>query len=146
MSKQELSADALDWSDPVSDGDALLPVGPATFEVLKLDRDQREFGKCGLVNVADLTLICTSEGDGTAGNVRISLPLHRSMQWKIFQFFTSIGQRKHGEEGPFKPNWGKVMGATGRCEIKHRDGKNGRTYNDVDKFLDPADEDDNLTI
>ncbi len=133
--------DALNWDSPIEKGDefVILPEGLADFEVLKLDRARKEMGKLGTCNVGVLKLLLTSRGDGSSATKDVNLPLHRKVQFKLYQFFTSIGQRKHGEDGPFVPNWGKVAGATGVCEIEHRKwiGKDGkeRTDYDVKKFM-----------
>ncbi|NCC51354.1 MAG: DUF669 domain-containing protein [Spartobacteria bacterium] len=148
--------EAFGWDDEVEEGSGfvLLPEGPARFTVTKFERARKAMGKLGTCNVAMLTLECTSEDTGDKATVTCNLPLHRVVQFKIFQFFTAIGQRKHGD-GAFVPNWAEVPGASGRCEISTREwvGKDGakKESNDVSKFLegpsaagDVGDDDDEL--
>ncbi len=143
MSNKEKKRDPdhLDWDSPIEPGNAfvVLPEGLAEFEVLKFAPVRKEMGKLGVCNVAVVTLLLKSAVDGTEDTKDVNLPLHRKMQFKLYQFFTAIGQRKHGDEEAFVPNWKAVEGETGKCMIKHRawtgrDGKE-RTDYDVEAFL-----------
>jgi len=146
MGKEHTTTDAFGWKDDIEPGTdfVLLPEGPCAFTVASFARERKEMGKLGECNVAVLELECESEAGGETGKVSVNLALHRIVQFKLFQFFTAIGQRQHGD-GPLKPDWSKVEGATGRCtlgvrEWKGRDGET-RHSNEVIKFLDPdADE------
>lgn len=141
MSENKGNPDELGWDDEIEPGDGfqVLPEGLAQFEVLKFDRSRREMGKLGMINVAILRLMLTSSESGETATREVKLPLHRKVQFKLYQFFTAIGQRKHGQDGPFAPDWTKVVGSTGFCEIKHRrwTGKDGkeRIDDEPEKFL-----------
>ena len=57
------------------------------------------------------------------------------------QFFTAIGQRKHGEK--CRMNWSAVVGATGRCKIgihEYTSTKTGEVLksNEIKKFYEPT--------
>lgn len=122
----------------------LLPEGDAQFEVLKLERARKDMGKLGEVNVAIVTLLVASYAAGAEPqSVECNLPLSPKTVFKLYQFFASIGQYKHGdvESGkPFTPNWSKIVGKTGNCVVKHRTwkGRDGadRKGNEIDAFLD----------
>ena len=150
MSDEKLEG-AYGWEDQIDTqrtGDrVLLPEGEAMFTVLKLKRLRKEFGSFGTINVAVLTLLCRS-GDGdaqTEAQTEVQLGLHHDLDWKITQFFTSIGARKNGDTGTFAPNWATVQGAVGRCMLKHRtfarktdaEGQKTGVANEVEKFLPP---------
>jgi len=142
--KQYKDPDQLGWDDAIEEGEGfvVLPEGPASFEVLKLDRARKEMGKLGTCNVGVAKLLITHTESGETATKDVNLPLHRKVQFKLYQFFTAIGQRKHGDEGPFVPNWAKVVGGTGLCELSHRTwaGKDGKEHLDfdVEKFLEPG--------
>ena len=72
--------------------------------------------------------------------MNVNLFLHTRFDWKLCQFFTSLGLRQHGEK--LRMNWAAVAGRSGRCKITKRTYKdrNGtdREANDVDEFLDPV--------
>ena len=88
-------------------------------------------------NKAILTLgIDSPQGHAS---VTCNLFLYDRYEWKLCQFFTSIGARKHGER--LRMNWNQVLGARGRCKVTVRpytgnDGKE-RQANDIDRFLEP---------
>lgn len=71
--------------------------------------------------------------------MNVNLFLHTCFEWKLCQFFTSLGLRQHGEK--LRMNWAAVAGRSGRCKITKRTYKdrNGtdREANNVDEFLDP---------
>ena len=141
--KGRANPDAMDWDDEIEPGEGftVLPEGLAQFEVLRFDKAYKEKGKLGMVHVAVLKMLFTHKETGETGTKDVELPLHRKLQFRLYQFFTAIGQREHGDDGPFAPNWGRVVGELGCCMIKHRtwtgqDGKE-RTDYEPDKFLSP---------
>lgn len=139
----------MDWTteiDPTAEraDRVLLPEGAARFIVNSLKRTRKEFGKFGTINVAELKLLAVPMGDDKSepAEIQESLGLHADLQWKITEFFTAIGQRNHGAKGKFAPNWAKVDGAAGFCEIAHREvtSKKGTKYkvNSVKKYITEA--------
>lgn len=73
------------------------------------------------------------EGEVT---IRHQLFLHSKTEGMLCAFFAGIGQRKKGER--MKMNWNLVPGSTGKAKIGIRE-YNGRKFNEVKKFYDPAD-------
>jgi len=136
----------LQWNDAIeNDGSGgefvLLEPGEYPFAVVAFERAR--FGgspKLPACNQAKLTLEVGE--DGNVATLNHNLYLHSKTEGLLCQFFRSIGARKHGER--LVMDWSRVVGARGRCKIKHRkwvNNKDGREMvgNDVDKFLDPAD-------
>lgn len=127
------------WNEEIkNDGNdfTLLNEGEYPFEIQKFERGRsRGSDKMPPCNMAILTI---RVDDQTTLTER--LVLHSKMEWKLCQFFTSIGLRKHGEK--IRMDWSKVTGAKGRCKVVVEDyiDKNGATKytNRIDKFLDPA--------
>jgi len=132
-----------DEVDPTAEGKKrnLLPEGLAQFIVTKLERKRMDYGKFGPSNVAVLHMMVSSlvEPSLEPEECREQLCLHADLQWKITEFFTAIGQRKHGDKGKFIPDWSKVEDAEGNCEIKHAEltKKDGTKYkvNNIAKFV-----------
>jgi hypothetical protein len=143
MSTDNSNGQALDWDSPIqNDGNefVLFSEGDYDFMVKALERAVKTGTKYGDVKVAKLTLEVTHEGKTT--ELKADLMLHSKLEWKLCQFFTAIGQRKHGEQ--LKPQWNKVPGAKGRCHVtqeevdsKKEPGKKLKV-NRVEKFLDPS--------
>ncbi|MFC6464978.1 hypothetical protein ACFP65_08350 [Marinilactibacillus sp. GCM10026970] len=138
------NAGALGWDDEISQESSfvLLPEGEYDFVVEKMERGQYQPSPNSKINVAspqaELTLkIQTPEGEAT---VFERLILHTATEWKLSEFFISIGQKKKGE--PTRPNWGQVPGSRGRAKIeinKYTDkNKNPRENNRVESFLEPV--------
>jgi hypothetical protein len=142
-----MAGTALGWDSPIENDGAekpVLPKGTAKFRILKLEKKLKQTGqkKCPQ---ADLTIELENEHGKT--QCRDFIDLHTDSEWKIAQLLRAIGQRKHGEK--VVPNWNKVEGATGLCEIDVRSFKlksdppeeakwTGRG-NEITKYLDPAD-------
>jgi len=131
----------LAWDDEIeneSGGWVLLPEGEYDFVVENFERGRHNGStKVPPCNKAILTLgIDSPQGHAS---VTCNLFLYDRYEWKLCQFFTSIGARKHGER--LRMDWNKVLGARGRCKVTVRpytgnDGKE-RQANDIDRFLEP---------
>ena len=130
----------MDWNDVLeNDGSefVLLPEGDYRFKVASFERG-RFVGstKIPACNKAILMLDVTGE-QGTV-HIKTDLILHKSLEWKLAQFFRSIGLKEKGKAVAM--DWQAVPGAQGRCHVIQRtwtgnDGKE-RVSNDVDRFLD----------
>lgn len=131
----------LEWDDEIqNDGGAfeVLPEGDYDFRVDKFERARHGGSdKIPPCNKAVLTL--SVYGPEASGTLQTNLFLYSKFEWKLCQFFTAIGQRKHGEA--MRMNWGSVPGSTGRCHVGIRtwqgnDGKE-REGNEITEFYDP---------
>ena len=135
------AAGALDWDSEITKDDEyeLLPAGIYNFKVESMERARFNGSeKMSACNQANLTLILTG-ADGKQHKAFDSLFLHSKAEWRLSQFFTSIGQKKKGE--PLKMNWNLVPGSTGKLELtvnkyKKKDGSDGEN-NKVGKYLPP---------
>ena len=137
---EEMKNGALDWNDTIETDDqeyVIIPEGEYFFTVKSFERGRYKGGeKIPACSEAVLKLeITTNDGPVT---IMDRLKLHKSMEWKLSQFFRAIGQKKHGEK--LVMDWTKVPGATGRVKLKPRkykkdDGTEGTT-NNIDKYLD----------
>lgn len=114
----------------------LLEPGEYGFIVSKLERERYDGGeKMPPCNKAVVWLSIETPA-GTA-RVRESFFLLSRFGWKLAEFFKSLGAPTNPETGNVVMAWGSVVGASGRCKIKQRE-YNNRTYNEVDKWLEPA--------
>lgn len=128
------------WDDEIQNDSAfqVLPEGDYRFSVKKFERARHNGSeKIPACNKAVLTL-AIANGEAS-GEVQTQLFLHSKCEWKLCQFFTAIGQRKHGEV--MRMNWGAVPGAAGVCHVGVRkwtgsDGKE-REGNDISEFYAP---------
>ena len=132
-----------DWDSEI-EHDAeytLLPEGDYPFIVSGFERASFEgSAKMPACPMAKLTLTVTAP-NGESTNVSEKLYLCQKAEWKMCEFFTAIGQRKHGER--LKPNWAAVKGSRGICHLEQNsytsaDGQT-RTNNRVKKYLPKED-------
>lgn len=139
MSEYQNDAHEIGWGDQiVADGGEflLLDEGDYDFTVTAFERGRFPgSAKIPACNKAVLTLtVQTPKGEA---NAKYDLILWSSLEWKISEFFRSIGQKKSGEA--FVPRWNEVVGSKGRAHFKPRKYlKNGeeRQVNDISKFYD----------
>lgn len=129
------------WDDVIeSDGQeyVVLPEGDYNFTVTNVERGY--FNGSPKVPACNQAILTLNVDGGEHGHVtvRANLLLYRSLEWKLAQFFRSIGQKKHGEK--LVMNWPAVNGAHGRCHIKPRSytGNDGmpRQANEIERYLD----------
>lgn len=139
MSEYQNDAHEIGWGDQiVAEGGEflLLDEGDYDFTVTAFERGRFPgSAKIPACNKAVLTLtVQTQKGEA---NAKYDLILWSSLEWKISEFFRSIGQKKSGEA--FVPRWNEVVGSKGRAHFKPRKYlKNGeeRQVNDISKFYD----------
>ena len=104
----------LDWDSQTSQESkefTVLPEGTIVdFTVVGFERATTSKGD----NMAKLSLLCKTQ-DGLEATLRENLVLLRRCEWKINQFFTCVGLRKHGECSV--PKWDMVKGSRGRAKL-----------------------------
>lgn len=134
---------AYDWDDEIeSDGPSFttLPAGEYPFTVTDFARERYGGGeKLPACNKAVITIEIDGGEHGKA-TINENLFLHSKTEGILCAFFTSIGQRQHGEK--LKMNWGTVIGSKGRAKVGVREyTKDGeqRTINQVKQWLEPSD-------
>ncbi len=124
------------WDEEVEKGSeyTLLPAGDYDFTVESFERSRYEGSdKVPPCNRALLKIRIDAQKGTTVMNE--SLLLYDKMQWKLAEFFLSIGAEE--KEGRVKMNWQMVPQSTGRATIEVRPDKNdpNKKYNHVKKFL-----------
>ncbi|MBR3330634.1 MAG: hypothetical protein IKG25_05375 [Mogibacterium sp.] len=140
--KEKTEGHVIGFDDEIEqDGGSFVLLTPGAYEFKVIDRKIDKFHGSEKIpkdtpKVVLMLEIHSPEGTAT---VKADLIMWSTLEWKLSEFFRSIGQKKHGEK--LKPNWKTVMGATGKVMIKNRtyigqDGKE-RKANDVEQFLDP---------
>lgn len=130
---------AYDWNDEISnDGPEFttLPRGRYPFTVVDLERERH--GGSEKLPPCNKAVVHLRFDGGAAGTTTIkeNLFLHSKTEGILCAFFTSIGQRQHGEK--LKMDWSKVIGQTGEADLKIREytTKEGeqRTVNQVQRY------------
>ena len=133
----------LDWNDEIENDSPefiLLPPGDYDFTVASFERERYPGGaKLPPCTQAVLSIaIDTPEGRAV---IRHNLFLHSKCEGFLCEFFSSIGQRRHGER--LRMNWSRVVGSRGRCKVgvrewvSNRDGEK-KQGNEIKKFYEAA--------
>lgn len=144
MSEFDNQPRELAWDDEIqNDGGSyeVLPEGDYAFRVDKFERARHSgSNKIPPCNKAILTL--SVFGEEATGTIQTNLFLYSKFEWKLCQFFTAIGHRKHGET--LRMNWPSVPGSTGTCHVGIRKwtGNDGKEHegNEITEFYDPAED------
>ena len=138
----------LDWDSTIEDdgnGFVLLEEGDYDFVVSGMERGQHN-GSAKIPACGKAMLTLSVESPQGVAEIKESLLLHKSMEWKLSSFFRSIGQKKHGER--LNMNWDAVLGSAGRAHIVQREyvGNDGTTKkaNNVKYFIDYIPQDKRL--
>ena len=127
---------ALGWDDEIKGtGSEFEPVDPGeyAFRVVSMERERYAGGdKMGPCPVARIEIELTDAP--RPAHIFERLYLNKKVMWKIVSFFTSIGLHEKGDEAPFKPDWTRVAGRTGRVSVGVRE-YNGKRYNEVKRWI-----------
>lgn len=117
-----------------SGGFSLLPEGDYDFTVSKITRGRYEGSdKMPACNSVTVELTVWEANDKAVITERFFLV--RKFEWKLSQFFLSIGVKKHGE--PLNMRW-NIEGMKGKCKVyidkyRKQDGGEGQS-NKIRKF------------
>lgn len=130
-----------DWEDEIEqDGPEFitLPEGDYDFIVTKFERG-RHAGSEKLPPCNKATVYLKIEVPEGVTTIKHNMFLHTITEGMLCNFFTGIGQRKHGEKVTM--NWNEVVGAIGRAKVGIRKWKNDngdeRTSNEIKRFYEP---------
>ena len=135
----------LGWDDEIQQESSfiLLPEGDYRFTVEKFDR-ARHAGSANIppCNKAIVHFRVFSP-DGSSVLLQENLFLHTKMEWKLSEFFASIGMKQKGQAAQM--NWSQVCGKSGVCHVKIRtydkkDGSGTGQANQIDNLYPSYDQ------
>lgn len=136
---------ALDWDDEIEYTESnyiTLPEGEYPFTVTGFERQNFDGG--AKIPPCKMALVHLAIDGGSLGTAYADerLYLHTTMQWKLSEFFHSIGMLQ--KDGTVRMNWNAVPGASGWVKVTvnkytNKDGQE-RTNNRVEHFLAPNDD------
>ena len=98
MNQYDSTSREFGWDDEIQRDDTfqVLPEGDYRFTVTRFER-ARHSGSEKIPACPKAVLTVAVSNAGASGEVQTNLFLHSKFEWKLCQFFVSIGQRKHGE-------------------------------------------------
>lgn len=134
----------MNWDDTIENDSefVLLPAGDYDFEVLGFERKRFEGSeKMSACPQAAVSIRLFDKADPSKGSSTVihNLFLNRKCEGLLCEFFTAIGDRKHGEQ--LKMNWAEIRGKRGRCKVGIRNWfkKDGTEVqsNEIKRFYEP---------
>lgn len=141
MDHQAEENEVLDYDGEIAnDGESgfnVLPDGDeVTFTVKKIEKGRNKDGTLPQVKAE---LSCVSKAGHGRSTVNEFFTMTRKSEWKLCEFFTAIGLRRHGDR--LKMRW-DIEGMTGSAkvtveEFTKRDGSKG-SGNRIKRFLEPV--------
>ena len=138
--KMDFFDNGLKWTDAIekdSEERALIPEGNYNARILWIEKGEfHGSAKLSACPKAMITMILDTGETPTP--VTVSLLLHRRLEWKLKEFFRSVGRAKPGEA--YVMCWDGLEGAKLRVHVGQRKytDKFGEehTFNEVDRFID----------
>lgn len=133
-------AKALSWDGFITnDGEGFTLLEPGEYEFVVADFERSRTQKTDMP-MAVLTLEVGNEIDERT-QITDYLVLQDTLEWKISQFFRSLGLKKHGESVHTDKTFEKSVGMSGRCrvvqeEYVNKDGEK-RKSNKIKRYLEP---------
>lgn len=126
------------WEDEIENEGSdfvLLPEGDYEFCIKKIER-ARYAGSAKVRECNQAKITVTIFGAEDSVDIQENIFLLSSFEWKLSQFFLSIGLKKHGEK--LRMNWTAAVGKRGKCHVyvdtyQKKDGSEGKS-NKIKKF------------
>jgi hypothetical protein len=134
--------DVIDFDSTIEndgEGFTILPNGDEVeYEIKEIEKGRNADGTKPMVKIK---LVATSTKGLGRTSITDSITMSRKSEWKLCEFFTSMGMRKHGEK--LQLNW-DLVGAKGRATVSvdewvGRDGEK-RKSNKIKHYLIPLPE------
>ena len=133
----------LGWDDCIEDpsegGFRLLPPGQYEFVVVEMERGRHTPGPNAKITACPKATMTLDFDAGGGGGLRLkhTLFLHSKTQGLIAQFLKGIDMRKHGE--PLDLSMlSRCKGRRGVAELGTRTGRDGKTYQDIKRIVEPV--------
>lgn len=142
MAAEKTEGHVIGWEDEIEqESSGFILLAPGAYEFKVIDRKIEKFPGSEKIpkDTPKVVLMLEIQSPEGMTTVKADLIMWSTLEWKLSEFFRSIGQKKHGEK--LRPNWKTVIGSKGKVMIKNREytGTDGKQHkaNDIDKFLDP---------
>lgn len=132
----------LGWDDEIENISSFVEVEDGEYEFIVDHFERAKVGGEGKYAGMNMAVIyCNILADGEP-QLKTNIIMHTKFQWKLSQFFISIGLMQNEENAKLRLNWNAVGGCRGRCRIENRPNYNDKTktHPEIMEFLAPAEE------
>ena len=130
----------LDWSDDILNEPAAPKVPEGEYDFIVDHFERAKVGGDGAYAGKNMAVVyCNICTDGDP-QLKTNLILHTRMQWKLAQFFISIGLMENKEDAQLRMDWNVIGGLRGRCKVEEKPNYNdkSKTHSEITEFLPPA--------
>ena len=131
----------LGWEDEILNTPAgpEVPDGEYDFIVDHFERQKVGDNSKKYAGMNMAVVYCNIQTDGEP-QLKTNMIMHTNFQWKLSQFFISIGQMENEENATLRMNWKTVGGSRGRCRVKNLPNYNDKekTHPEITDFLPPV--------
>ena len=130
----------LDWSDDILNEPAAPKVPEGEYDFIVDHFERAKVGGDGPYAGKNMAVVyCNICTDGDP-QLKTNLILHTRMQWKLAQFFISIGLMENKEDAQLRMDWNAIGGLRGRCKVEEKPNYNNKskTHSEITEFLPPA--------
>lgn len=136
--QQAQDSGVLGWDDEIREESSftLLPEGDYRFTIKKFDKGRYEGGAKIPACPKAIVTFTVYAPDGSSTELQENFLLHKKMEWKLSEFFASVGMKRKDE--PVRMLWTpELIGKTGVCKVivhtYQKDGEDRQT-NRIDKL------------
>lgn len=130
----------LDWDDAIDNTSSYVDIADGEYEFIMDHYERSKVGGDGKYAGQNMAVIYCNvlTGDGEV-QLRTNIIMNRKFQWKLSQFFISIGLMEDGKDISQKMRWNEAGGSRGRLKIENKPNYNDktRTHPEITEFLKP---------
>lgn len=130
----------LGWDDDILNEPAAPKVAAGEYDFIVDHFERAKVGGDGAyAGVNKAVVYCNICTDGDP-QLKTDLILHTRMQWKLAQFFISIGLMENKEDAQLRMDWNAIGGQRGRCKVEEKPNYKDKTktHSEITEFLPPA--------
>lgn len=141
MSIEDVNGREIGWDDEVENVPSFVDIedGEYDFFVDHFERAKVSNDNSKYIGQNMAVIYCNIQAPGDP-QLKTSIIMNTKFQWKLSQFFISIGQMKNEDNAKVRPNWNMIGGSRGRCRIEHKPNYKDttKTHPEIVEFLPPA--------
>lgn len=133
-----------DWDDEIENRSGFADVPDGEYEFFVDHYERAKVGGDGKYSgqnkaIVYCNILMENVPQDQAPQFKTNLILNKAFDWKLSQFFISIGLMPDEEGATLKMNWNLVGGARGRCKVEHKPNMNDatKTHPEIVEFLKP---------
>ena len=139
MTDERTNTGSIDWGDSIEvDSREIRSIPDGSYLAIVEGYDRDWFAGSDRIPSCNKAVIrLTVDSPDGPFEMKSALLLHKKLEWKLSQFFRSIGQKEAGK--PLTMDWSRVAGSLCRVYIRNRTFKKFEeveTYPEVEKFYD----------